>query len=614
MSFLYPLGLLGLLGIPILIIIYIIKSKYTEQTVPSTYLWTLSERFLKRRNPLSRLAGIISLILQIAAVLVISLTIAHPVFTVPNAAHEYCFVLDASGSMNMMREEKTRFESGKERIGAIISESMEGSTYSLILLGERADTVFEQVTDKEQALFLLGEVAAAHTEPAHADALRKAQTCFSKNPAAKVYFVTDAETEALQNAELINVAAGEENYAISDVEYKLADGKVTLTGAVISYVSDKTLTVELYADSAEEMKQSVTVDAKKGEKTAFSMTYACKSFSYLKLAIAEADAMLLDNEFVVFDVKNENSYETLLVSDRPYFIQTALSSIGFSKIEVISCQDFEGQDGYGLYIFDTYAPEQMPKDGAVWLINPVASVPESGFSVQGSVVLEEAGALELSDSSSTMAQRLTQGLGGKGLYFSEYTKCGIYRNFTTLFSYQSNPVMFAGTNTYGNREVVFAFDLHKSNLPVTLDFVVLMQNILDYSFPTVVEKVSYRCGDVLTVNAIPNCESIRVDSPLGGISYLDTATGVGEMVLNEAGVYTVTMMVGGSPRTFSVFSSLPEEERDPVAEGVSFALQGEASADAFDGIYDELLIFFICLFVLFIADWGVYCYEKYQLR
>ena len=47
MSFLYPLGLLGLIGIPILIIIYIIKTKYTEQTVASTYLWLLSERFLK---------------------------------------------------------------------------------------------------------------------------------------------------------------------------------------------------------------------------------------------------------------------------------------------------------------------------------------------------------------------------------------------------------------------------------------------------------------------------------------------------------------------------------------------------------------------------------------
>ena len=52
MSFLQPLGFLALLAIPVLVVIYIIKSKYTEQVIPSTYLWELSERFLKRKNPL----------------------------------------------------------------------------------------------------------------------------------------------------------------------------------------------------------------------------------------------------------------------------------------------------------------------------------------------------------------------------------------------------------------------------------------------------------------------------------------------------------------------------------------------------------------------------------
>lgn len=57
MSLLYPLGLLGLLAIPVLIIIYIIKSKYTEQVIASTYLWELSEKFLKKRRRINRFAG-----------------------------------------------------------------------------------------------------------------------------------------------------------------------------------------------------------------------------------------------------------------------------------------------------------------------------------------------------------------------------------------------------------------------------------------------------------------------------------------------------------------------------------------------------------------------------
>ena len=58
MTFMQPLGLLVLIGIPIVILIYILRSKYNEQTVTSTYIWELSEKFLKRKNPLSGLTGL----------------------------------------------------------------------------------------------------------------------------------------------------------------------------------------------------------------------------------------------------------------------------------------------------------------------------------------------------------------------------------------------------------------------------------------------------------------------------------------------------------------------------------------------------------------------------
>ena len=79
----------------------------------TTYLWRLSEKFLKRRNPLNPLAGMISLILQILAVAVLSLAIAHPVFVIPGAADEYCFILDSSAGMNIESGEGTRFDEAK---------------------------------------------------------------------------------------------------------------------------------------------------------------------------------------------------------------------------------------------------------------------------------------------------------------------------------------------------------------------------------------------------------------------------------------------------------------------------------------------------------------------
>ena len=149
MSFLYPLGLLGLIGVPILILVYIIKSKYTEQTVASTYLWTLSEKFLKRKRRPSPLAGIISLIIQILAVILASLAIAHPTITIPNSANEYCFILDGSGSMSMdagdPEQAVTRFEAGKQTVKDKIDEAMDGSIFTLIYAGDTTSVIFERV-------------------------------------------------------------------------------------------------------------------------------------------------------------------------------------------------------------------------------------------------------------------------------------------------------------------------------------------------------------------------------------------------------------------------------------------------------------------------------------
>jgi hypothetical protein len=46
----------------------------------------------------------------------------------------------------------------------------------------------------------------------------------------------------------------------------------------------------------------------------------------------------------------------------------------------------------------------------------------------------------------------------------------------------------------------------------------------------------------------------------------------------------------------------------------TIGLEGEAENGMRDGKYDKLIILFALLAVLFVADWMVYCYDRYQLR
>ncbi len=625
MSFVYPLGLLGLIGIPILIIIYIIKSKYTEQTIASTYIWNLSERFLKVKKPISKVSGIVSLILQILAVLIISLSIAHPVIKLPNAAHDYCFILDASGSMNTMQGDISRLDLGKKEIESLIKKSSNGSSYTLIYVGDVTRVVYENLEDKEQACLLLNHISTSYISANCKNSLVFAQEFFNENPSILTYLVTDRDYET-SNIELINVVKEEvENYAILDMNYNIETNvednvvvsRLAIIGHTISYKSDVDLTLELFIDDAFVEEQSVHVG--KGEKTEFKFSNSNVNFQSIKVNIKNADALKEDNVSIIYNVIQEHSYTTLLVSDHPFYLKSIIDVVGNTSIDVLSSEEYnklEINSGYGLYIYDGITPKALPTDGAIWLFNITESMQETGFSVQAEKDLYEdkqIGELVYPKASSSLFKRLVKGTTGSRIYVAKYMKYGLYRNFTTLLTCNDDPVVFAGTNAYGNREIVFAFDLHNSNLTMLPDYQPLFKNFIEYSFPTILEKSNYTCGDAVEVNVVPNCKSIRVESPLGNVSYMDTSSTISEYKVLETGTYTLTIMVGDTPKVFSIYVSLPQEEGHTV-EKEELKLIGEKQNNLSDGKYDKLIILFIVLAVIFVADWAVYCYEQYQLR
>lgn len=629
MRFLYPLGFLALIGVPVLILIYIIKNRYTEQTVSSTYLWTLSERFLKRRVPINKITGIINLILQILAVAAIALILAHPIIYMPGAARAYCFVLDGSGSMNIVQHNKTRFDLGKERIEKIIDDSVQGSTYTLIYAGDGTDTVYYGLADKRSAIEILNKLSVSAAANDLKDARQSAQKYFNENPWVKTYLITDRAYEETDNLTVINVAASVQNYSVSDVSYVSVNGALQVTGNVISYDSDATLKLELYFNDSDDVFATQQVEVVQGEVTPFEFRCvyldedgeekAKIDFGWLKVVIANEDAMALDNEVTVFNVVHENISKTLIVSadkgDNPsFFLTAAFMATGNAQFDVISCETYANQPGYGLYIFDGYTPDEMPREGAVWFINPQKSIEGSNFSYQGETAARYPA--KYSTSTSTTIRKQLEGTLKLDFELYKYVKLGLNGKFNTLISCDGSPIMFTGTNTYGNREVVFAFDFH-SSAPFTMlpDVNILINNMISYSFPAVIDSTFYYCGDVAQVNMISGCESIRIESPKGNTSYPDTSMAVSEFTLSEVGIYKINLIMKDmTERTVNVYAAMPLVERMPTVQDTAFVIQGEPEQGYLTGLMDDLLAIFIILAVIAVADYGVYNYEQWQLR
>ena len=627
MSFQYPLGLLGLIGVPVLIIIYIIKSKFTEQTVSSTYLWTLSNQFLKKKRKDNKLTGLISLILQILAVVVISMTIAHPVFTLRGAANDYYFILDSTGSMNVVSEGgKTRYELGKEHIREIIEDSVDGSLYTLVSVSNDVSVLYEKEDDREVALSLLEKAQCGHGSSELADALQRAQRYYSDNDGVRAFLVTDKMYEGAENVEIMDVSDDSNNFALADVncEYS-AIGELKISGKVVSYNADATLEIRLYIDGETKDEYKLKMQVTKGVPVAFSYEVDAMDYKEACVKIVNGDALMLDNESVMYNVKSENAYKTLLVSDTPFFLESVLKVVGNADITVMSTEDYLAREerldqsinGYSLYIFHSCNPKAVPKDGGVWLINTSASIENSGFGYQNEVVLKAADTIDKTRNTSTVIRnQLLKDVLGENIYISKYSRYDTSsRKFYTLFTYDATPVIFTGTNMHGNRQVVFAFDLHNSDLPLTSDFIVLTKNLLDFSFPAVIDKTNYDCGDTAEINVVSGCESIRVESPSGAVSHVSTSEAVGEFFLDEVGTYNIKVVTKDGLKTYRIYSALSEKEQNPlVTVNEKISLDGQAENTGIDGFYDKLIVFFICLAVIFVADWVVYCYDKYQLR
>ena len=614
MRFLHPLGLLGLIGVPVIILIYILQSKYNEQTVTSTYLWHLSEKFLKRRNPLSGITGLISLILQILTVVAVSLIIAHPIFTLPNAAGEYYFVLDASGSMSMTEGKETRFDRAKDEIIDVIKDSKSGSSYTLVCVSGETEYTFSEVRSKEAAIDLVRELEPRATHATYENTLRLAQSAFDDNTAALVYLVTDKGYETHENIEIISVGSKDvKNFAVFNAVGSHAQGKLKVTADVYSYVSDETLEIALYVDG--ERAQAKKLDVVAGEAATVEFSCSCEGFSTFDVRVENADGYAADNMQTVHNLKTDKAYSTLIVSETGFFFEAVIESLVDSTVRVVSPEQYASvKESYGLYIFDSYTPDELP-DGSVWLINTDVSIEKSGFGVRGKVSLPKADKLEKSTHTSTTVRKLLEGIRGTDIYVGNYVKySGMYLNFATLFTYDGSPLIFAGTNGLGNRQVVFGFSLHDSDFALSTDFLILVRNLLSYSFPDVIEETSYTVGDEAVINIVAGMQRLKALSPSGKDIYVETEGTMTALTLDEVGTYEVSVTVNGTESTYRLYAAAHPSESEPVTTEGDFSLSGERTYANIDGEYDPTVLLILILALLFLADWGVYCYEKYQLR
>ena len=612
MSFLYPLGLLGLIGVPILILIYILKNKYKEEMFSSTYIWELSNRFLKKKKPFSRFQNIISLILQLLVIIILSFSVAHPVFTINDSAENICFIVDASGSMNITHEKNdTRFDVAKKEINKIIDKSYLGSSYTIILADDEVRTLAKLYEDKDEIKEVVNNMQVGQSASDVLEAISIAQNYYSEGEVSKVYLLTDRNYEEIENIELINISNHCENYALGSVEYEIDNELIICHGNITSYENDAEININVYLDDKLVVTETYEVIHNVENSLGFTIEFDYEEFSSLKVEIANKDALDLDNSVIVYNIAEENESDVLLVSSQPFYLESIIKAIGHNTLEVISPSNYVPSTKYDIYIFDGYTPSELPSAGTVWLINTSTNIDNSGFIVQGEQNAMPNITMSYTNENSVLYRQLTQDIKYSRIKINNFKKYSLYRKFTTILAYNNIPMIFVGTTDTGLREIVFAFDLHDSDFPLLYDYIPIMRNLFNYSSPIPLDEANYTVGEEVFINLSTGISSIRVESPSGKVDFLDLNDVTTSYTLKEVGTYKITINSEDGNKEYNIYSSFNNKESEPYVIDAKVSLIKTDVENKNNAILDNLFIIIIGAVIFLLIDWVVYAREQY---
>lgn len=626
MSFLIPLGLLGLLSIIALILIYIIKPNFQQKFVSSTYVWRLSLKYRRKNIPINRFRNIILFICQLLILTACALLLAWPVIQEERHDNvENVAIIDASASMRVGNNESVRFDRAVEKAIELARSTAESNgLFSAILADGDAHYIVqraaaENVADTVAALSELVEGDGQCTfGSADLDgAVELAETVVVQNPEADVTLFTATTYIDKGGIEVVSVAEKDEwNAAVLSAVAEVKDNYYTFNVRVGCYGRSQQLTVhcDVFGVNSETGDYS-TVYMSRTEMfdnvdREFEMSFgieeqldagrvAVYSFESVHVYIEADDTFRDDNSFYIYGGV-QPVIKVQYASDDPciFFQNTLLVLRDFVntdwKVEItnVTKPDDIATEGYDLYLFETLMPSVMPTDGLVVIFNP------------GDGTIEGLGAefssLHRVHRDSTLATGMphiiNEKLDATEITVAAYREIKLVAGFTELMYYEGAPVVAVREErdfTY----IVFSFDIHKSSLAAVMEFPLSFLTIFRHYIPVTVPERSYVVGSTVSLNARGN--TLEVSGP-------ETQSTIenfpGEIGVSLPGSYTLTQAVRDEILLDSFFVYVSPFESNIAKEVDALPLlERNRKIEYFD--QDLLVWFAAALLALLFLEW-----------
>lgn len=611
-------GLFGFLGIIALIIIYILKPKYQDKTISSTYIWKLSLKYRRPKTPFDWLQSSLLFLIQLLVLTLLGLLMLKPNYAYETDSNEKIVILDASASLYKADNRFSSFDRAKNEIITLASNTTPKDKFSVIIATNDPYYAVRRSDSLDYIKQSLTNINPTYEEVDLTLSINLLDTLLRENPEASIYLYTDKEVMVPKRINVKKINSNEWNVGILDFVSTLKpNGYYMFEADIINYGGNDDFTLTLYVDGKRKTGKIITAnDFNNSEIIRISFDeYQTLTFEDAYLTIDTNDGYSLDNEFRIYGQLGR-PLKVLLFSDSDdlnrstlYYVRSALESLNkrWSIDTFTKEEDLEYSD-YDLYIYDTYIPDVLPIDGAIWLFNPN----ESSINIPITISDEINGSFNVNNenSNSLTYRQIMKGINSNKFIISKYQKVNSYPEFEMILSINSDPLLL--TKNVNNQKItIFSFDLSFSNLPILVDFPLLIKNIFEYSVPTVINTHLYETGTLLNLEARSNTKKIVITKDDDELSFNTFPV---TFSLDKPGTYSVIYQFNDdSYEKSEFFVRVSKNESFQNINGGELILMHnpnnnkELSTDIID-LIPYLSAF---LLLLLLIEWGVQYREQY---
>lgn len=578
MSWLTPLGFLGLIGILVLILIYILKPNFQQKFISSTFVWELSLKYRRKKIPINKFRNILLFICQVLVITACALILAQPIIKENQkpVILEKVAIIDASASMRTQYDDVTRFERAVAEVSKLTEDVFAENGYVTVILAGKESSYIAQRSTSVDSIDLLADLeelvendVCTYGSADIDGAIQLAQKVVDINSDTEVLLYTATEYLAHNGVTVVDVSEnGEWNAAILDCEAVVEENYYVFNVSVAVYNRDTDLMVHcdvMKANGGGTVKMELPVrcsgdETKKLSFVTQNMTTPVHEFESVHVYVSENDSFASDNDFFIYGGKKPelkilyySPNANIFFAGSVMSVRDTLSTRWSIEYTEINKQTEAGDlpvSGYDFYIYENAMPDIMPEDGVVMLVN-MDKTPEGLPVIMGG---EVNGNFNLSYGET---HPLTDRINPEKMILSKYKKLVDYSGFTPLLYCAGDPVLLV-SETEKQKVILMPFSLNYADFSMFVDFPILMYNIFEYFLPSTLTEYAFDVNDTVSLNA--RGDSLTVESSTGKIKETFESFPA-KIVVTEYGTYTLVQTpMSGLPVEEQFFVKIPSLE------------------------------------------------------